>query len=122
MLERWNRLLKGIALEGARLPYVENEAQFPDTNYNKIYVAGLARLLELQQCCREKLAQVELPLLVIQAEDDPVVAASSAKEIIDKVSSLYKSLEYLPLHHHVIVRGEGSRETFQLIDPFIASL
>lgn len=122
MLDRWNRLLKGVALESGRVPYVENDAQFPDTNYDKIYVAGLARLLELQQCCREKLVQVELPLLVIQAEDDPVVAASSAKEIIDKVSSLYKSLEYLPLQHHVIVRDEGSMETFQLIDPFIASL
>lgn len=122
MLDRWNRLLKGISLESGRLPYVENEAQFPDTNYDKIYVAGLARLLELQECCREQLGLIEVPLLVIQAKDDPVVATSSAEEIIDKVSSLCKSLEYLPLQHHVIVRDEGSMETFQLIDPFIASL
>lgn len=122
MLERWNKLLGGVSLESGRLPYVENEAQYPETNYTKIYVAGLSRLLELQQCCRENLAQVEAPLLVIQAEDDPVVAASSATEIIEKVSSLCKSLEYLPLQHHVIIRDEGSVDTFQLIDPFIASL
>ncbi|GLS90510.1 hypothetical protein GCM10007916_15770 [Psychromonas marina] len=122
MLERWNRLLKGLSVEAGSLPYIENEAQFPDTNYDKIYVAGLARLLELQECCRERLALIEVPLLVIQAEDDPVVEPSSAKEVVDKASSLCKSLEYLQLQHHVIVRDEGSIETFQLIDPFIASL
>jgi len=122
MLERWNRLLKGVSLEAGRLPYIENQADYPETNYDKIYVSGLTCLLELQQRCRERLDQVHLPLLVIQAEGDPVVAASSAKEVIEKVSSTNKQLEYLRLQHHVIVRNEGSSKTFELIDKFIASL
>ena len=122
MLNKWNRLMEGISLEAGRLPYVDNEASYPDTNYDKIYVGGLARLLELQEKCREQLENVEAPLLVIQAEDDPVVEATSAKEIIDKVTSSHKLLEYLPLQHHVIVRDEGCKETFQLIDAFIALL
>lgn len=122
MLDKWNRLLQGISLASAQLPYIENDAQYPDSNYDKIYVVGLTRLLELQQQCREQLAQVQVPLLVIQADQDPVVSPSSAQEVIEKVSSQNKSLEYLPFQQHVIVRGEGSAETFQLIDKFIASL
>lgn len=122
MLEKWNRLLRGFSVETGSLPYVENDAQYPDTNYDKIYVSGLARLLELQEACREKLALVSVPLLVIQAKDDPVVEANSAVEIIEKVGSLDKSIEYLALQHHVIVRDEGSVDTFYLIDRFLAKL
>jgi len=122
MLAKWNRLLKGISLETGRLPYVDNETHYPETNYDKIYVQGLTRLLELQQACREQLQQVNLPLLVIQAIEDPVVDPSSAEEIIENVTATDKSLEYLPLQHHVIIRGKGSEQTFQLIDKFIASL
>jgi len=122
MLDRWNRLLKGVALEAGRLPYIGNETEHPETNYDKIYVSALTRLLELQQRCRERLLDVQAPLLVIQAEGDPVVAASSAQEVIEKVASVNKQLEYLRLQHHVIVRNEGSSKTFQLIDTFIASL
>jgi len=122
MLERWNRLLKGVSLETGRLPYIENQADYPETNYDKIYVSGLTRLLELQQACREQLPLVDAPLLVIQAEGDPVVAPSSAQEVIEKVTSENKQLEYLRLQHHVIVRNEGSSKTFQLIDTFITSL
>jgi esterase/lipase len=121
MLDGWNRLLKGISLEAGRLPYIENEAQYPETNYDKIYVAGLTRLRELQHRCREQLEAVDVPLLVIQAEGDPVVEVASATEIIDNVSSSNKLLQYLPLQRHIIVRDEGSMETFQLIDQFIAS-
>lgn len=122
MLDWWNRLLKGISVEAGRLPYIENDAQYPDTNYDKIYVSALTRLLELQESCREQLPSVNVPLLVIQAEDDPVVAVSSATEILKKVASENKSLEYLPLQHHVIVRDEGSAQTFRLIDQFLAKL
>jgi esterase/lipase len=122
MLDKWNRLLKGFSVEMGSFPYVENEAQYPDTNYDKIYVTGLTRLLELQAFCRQRLALVDVPLLVIQAKDDPVVEASSAQVIIDKVASKNKRLEYLPLQQHVIVRDEASIETFDLIDQFIVNI
>ncbi|PKF60830.1 glycerol acyltransferase [Psychromonas sp. psych-6C06] len=122
MLERWNRLLEGVSLEAGKLPYVENQPQYPETNYDKIYVAGLSQLLALQGQCRERLAQVNIPLLIIQSEQDPVVERSSANDIFTNVASIYKSLELLPFQHHVIVRDEGSKETFQLIDQFVASL
>ncbi|MEI6896866.1 MAG: alpha/beta fold hydrolase [Psychromonas sp.] len=121
MIDGWNRLLKGMSLEVGRLPYVLNETLYPETNYDKIYVAGLTQLLELQRSCRAQLAEVKAPLLVIQSEEDPVVESSSAEEIIEKVASQEKSLEYLPLQQHVIVRDAGSRQTFRLIDKFIAS-
>jgi len=122
MLNRWNQLLKGLSVEAGSLPYLENEAQYPDTNYDKIYVSGLARLIELQEACSEKLVQITAPLLVIQAEGDPVVEPGSAQEIIDKVSSKQKSLEYLQLQQHVIVRDEGSVDTFYFIDKFLDKL
>ncbi|WP_022941646.1 alpha/beta fold hydrolase [Psychromonas hadalis] len=122
LLDRWNRLLKGLSVETGRLPYIENEAKYPDTNYDKIYVAGLTRLLELQNSCREQLSLVKAPLLVIQAEDDPVVDSSSAREVIDKVTSTEKSLQYLPLQQHVIVRGKESVATFKLIEQFLSLL
>ena len=122
MLHRWNRLLKGLSVEAGSLPYVDNEAQYPETNYDKIYVSSLTHLLALQELCREKLILVRVPLLVIQAENDPVVETSSAQEVIDKTSSSEKYLQYLPLQQHVIVRDEGSVETFSLIDNFITTL
>ena len=121
MLDRWNRLLKGLSVETGTLPYIEHEANYPETNYDKIYVSGLTYLLELQARCRESLLSVSVPLLVIQADEDPLVDASSAEEIIDKVGSTDKLLEYLRLQRHVIVRDEGSNDTFRLIDQFITA-
>ncbi|MCP4320721.1 MAG: alpha/beta fold hydrolase [Alteromonadales bacterium] len=122
MLNRWNQLLKGLSVEAGSLPYIDNEAQYPDTNYDKIYVSGLTRLIELQQACSDNLAQVTVPLLIIQAEGDPVVEPNSAQQIIDKVASKQKKLEYLQLQQHVIVRDEGSIDTFYFIDKFLGKL
>lgn len=122
LLNKWNHLLKGLSVEAGSLPYIKNDAQYEQTNYDKIYIEGLTCLLELQESCRETLNLVNAPLLVIQAENDPVVDPDSAQIIIDNVFSEHKRLEYISCEHHVIVRDEGSIETFELIDQFISTL
>ena len=62
------------------------------------------------------------PALVVQADDDPLVAPHSAKLFINRLGSKRKVLAQLPSDRHVIVRGEGSEEVFRRVLRFVTQI
>lgn len=122
LLDRWNKAMESVSVASGTVKWVENRSENPDTNYNKIYISGLRSFLQLQSACREKLADIAAPLLVIQGRDDPLLDPSGAAEIIDQVKSSYKKLEEITFKRHVIVRGDASLEVFKLVDNFMETI
>ena len=118
-LDTWNNMLSSLSVDTGTLKWVDNTPENPDSNYDRIYVSGLRQLLLLQESCRQHLEQVALPLLVIQGEDDPTVAFSSAEDILDKVLSADKQLHKIEANNHVIVRGDKVISVYQPIVNFI---
>lgn len=119
MLDRWNKAMESIAMHKGSLKWVDNKAENPDCNYNKIYIGGLRQFLALQSVCQKKLSGICAPLLVIQGSEDPLIDPAGATEIMHKVSSSQKKLEEIVFKRHVIVRGEASIEVFKEVDKFM---
>ncbi|TEW54170.1 glycerol acyltransferase [Psychromonas sp. RZ22] len=119
LLDNWNNMLNSFSIETGTVKWVDNDPEYPDSNYDRIYISGLRQLLALQESCREQLDKVTLPLLVIQSENDPTVDFSSAEDIIDKVLSADKELCVVDANCHVIVRGDKIEEVYQSILTFI---
>ena len=65
------------------------------------------------------LKDVNIPALVIQGSDDPVVNPISGKEVFEKLGSEKKALKIIPAENHVIVRGEKGKIVFREIIAFL---
>jgi esterase/lipase/1-acyl-sn-glycerol-3-phosphate acyltransferase len=122
MLDRWNKAMESVSMPRGTVKWVENRAENPEINYDKIYIAGLRSFLALQSACRSKLADITTPLLVIQGSEDPLVDPSGAAEIIRQVKSSHKKLEEIVFKRHVIVNGDASLEVFKLVDKFMETI
>lgn len=106
-------------METGTIKWVDNEPECSDSNYDRIYIAGLRQLLLLQDSCREHLERIILPLLVIQGSNDPTIDVDGAEEIIEKVLSKDKQLHSINTDHHVIVRGKRAEEVYRPLLDFI---
>ena len=108
-----------LSLFNADLEYIEHKADYPETNYSKLYVSTLAQLKSLMSETNRVLKQIDTPLLVIQGNNDPVVAAVCAETIISKTSSTHKEILMAERDRHIIVQGEGREEVFKKVVSFM---
>ena len=69
----WNSLVERIAGEDGKQHFVPNEPENPDINYHRNPISGLNELLEMMERVAEGLKDCQLPALIIQGSDDPVV-------------------------------------------------
>ncbi|MGA1932422.1 alpha/beta fold hydrolase [Arcobacter sp. YIC-464] len=115
----WNDLVKKFNSNSYSKDYIENNSENPTVNYDKFYLESIKQLSLLMEVTRKKLKNVTQPCLIVQAKDDPVVNASSAYEIFEKISSKDKEIEIIEAKRHIIVKGEGKEELFEIILKFI---
>lgn len=108
-----------LALFNAKVEYIDHEADYPETNYSRLYVSTLAQLKTLMTETEKALHKIDVPLLVIQGSNDPVVVPKSAEMIMDDAVSKHKEV-YMPERgHHIIIKGEGSEEIFKKVVSFM---
>ena len=114
-----NKLIEWVsAFEGAK-PFIENEAEHPHINYRNTPVKSLYELRRLIINLNDFLPQITVPALIIQADNDPIVAASSAEELIDKLGSNIKQIKMIHADHHGILM-DNIGNTWGIIDDFIS--
>lgn len=110
-----------LSVFNADLEYVETEAEFPEFNYIRNYITSLDQLRLLMEACKESLALVTAPTLIIQGDNDPVVKPASGQNILDSINSNDKELVTFEFSRHVIVLGEGNEKVFDSVYSFIDS-
>lgn len=118
LVDSWNSMLGSLSVDMGTLKWVENHPEFEDSNYDRIYVAGLRQLLLLQDKCRENLENMHLPVLIIVGDKDPIVAESSSEEILEKLATTNKQLESINAQSHIIVRGDKAETVAQISSLF----
>jgi len=94
----------------ADLEYIEHTSEYPDASYNRLYVSTLAELRKLMAETEKALRKIDIPVLVVQGDNDPVVDPKSAQMIIRNIRSKEIELYMPPRGNHLIIRGEGSGE------------
>jgi esterase/lipase len=101
----WNKLLSKINMNKGKMEFVENVPENPEINYLRNPVSGGNELEKLMKQVENQLKNVNEPVLIIQASDDPVVNSVSAQEIFEKLGTKDKQLLRIYANHHGILRG-----------------
>ncbi|MBL4614595.1 MAG: alpha/beta fold hydrolase [Magnetovibrio sp.] len=84
------------------IPFRENDSEHPDINYHSIPVHALYQLRELTDVLKQRLPRVEIPVLIVQGDEDPIVPDSAIK-IIDTLPGRDKALQWISSHRHGIL-------------------
>lgn len=118
LLHGTNRLVEWVSsIEGIK-PFIENTPEHPTVNYRHIPVKSLYELRCLVDDVEQQLSKVIVPVLMVYADDDPVVHPDSAQIIMSKLGSKHK--ECVAIHsnrHGVLMENIGN--TWHIIHDFL---
>jgi len=120
LLHGTNRLTNWVSSAKGVKPFLENEPEHKTINYSHVPVKSLYELTRLMDdLVDNQLHKIEIPVLIIYADKDPIVDIQSADIIIDKVSSTSKELVIIPSDRHGILM-ENIGATWETINTFLA--
>ena len=100
------------------MPFRENESEHPDINYRNIPVHGLYQLRSMTGELQDHLPRIDVPTLIVQGDDDPVVDPDSARTIFNKLTTKNKALRWVASDRHGIF-NEDIGNTCGLLSAFI---
>lgn len=89
--------------DGGLKSFVLNQSEHPEINYRHVPIRALHELRQLIAETKTHLADVRCPVLILQADRDPVVDPSSAQSIFDRLGTHRKTLTLINAHRHNIV-------------------
>jgi esterase/lipase len=121
LLQAANTLIRSVSSYEGLKPFIENDTEHPEINYRYVAVRALYELRQLVAQLDELLPQINLPTLIVYADEDPVVSSSSALILFDKLGSKNKKLHAIAAYRHNILM-ENINGTWQVIDRFLNEL
>jgi esterase/lipase len=119
LLHGTNKLVDWVSsFEGIK-PFMANVSEHPTINYRHVPVRALYELRLLMQHMDEVLPKINIPVLVMHGDEDPIVSVRSAPEVISKLGTQNKELRIVNSNRHGILM-ENIGGTWSLNDEFIA--
>ena len=116
-----NRLIRwASSFEGVK-PFIDNAPEHPSINYRNTPVRALFELRRLIQEMDRFLPQVDIPALILYADQDPVVSPKSAPDLVNRLGSTDKRLAMVESARHGILL-ENIGGTWNIIDNFVGRL
>lgn len=119
-MDMWNRLVGRLRPKMAK-QFIENDPENPDINYFRNPISGVSELEKLMDQVTEAAPAVDLPVLLVLADNDPVVDEKGAKRFFEKLGSENKQYMLFHFDRHGIIRGQGARRVHQTIGQFVES-
>jgi esterase/lipase len=116
----WNQILKKLQISKGKWEFITNNPENPNINYHRNPISGVKQLDRLMNYTEKLLESVQIPALVIQGSEDPVVNPISGEEIYNQIGSLVKELRLIPAENHVIVRGTHRGAVFSEVKSFLS--
>ena len=101
---------------------MDDQPENPEINYSRNYLKAVEQLEKLMHICEKNLSKIFTEALIIQSDKDPVVSPISGKIIYEKIHSAEKTLSELNFSNHVIIRGSGKDEVFEVIRKFLVKI
>jgi len=115
----WNKLADKLVKDESRRHFVPSESENPHINYLRNPIIGVKELMDLIDEASQHLGEISLPVLLIQASDDPVVHPEGSKLLYQGLGSEDKELIDFPSDRHGIIRGENSEHVFAHVVKFL---
>jgi esterase/lipase/1-acyl-sn-glycerol-3-phosphate acyltransferase len=115
----WNTIMKKMHIKRGEMEFVTNRPENPHINYFRNPVYGVYQLEQLMNAVEGRLGELDIPALVIQGSNDPVVNPESAEEVFEKMGTKDKDLCTVFSERHGIIRGDGSEKVFEKVELFL---
>ena len=115
----WNKLVDKLVKDDGRRHFVPNEPENPHINYLRNPISGVKELMELMDELSKRIDRVNVPALLIQSSDDPVVHPEGSKRIYEELGSQDKELIMFNSDRHGILRGDVSERVFARVLEFL---
>ena len=118
LLHGTNRLVSWVSsMEGVK-PFIENSSEHKQINYTNAPVKSLYELRRLTEKVENILTDIEIPTLLVFADEDPVVQFESAALLMDKLGSEDKKLIIIHSDRHGFLM-ENIDDTWNSINGFL---
>jgi esterase/lipase/1-acyl-sn-glycerol-3-phosphate acyltransferase len=118
-LAAWNRLMTLLKHEQRKQEYVEIFPEHPEINYHRLPVVSLVAMENFMQELETKLPTIAMPTLIVQATEDPVVAAEGSRRLYERLGAKDKDYQLFDFTRHGILMGEGAEQVHVAIAAFI---
>jgi esterase/lipase/1-acyl-sn-glycerol-3-phosphate acyltransferase len=118
----WNRLMEKANRTGAKMEFLENRPENPHINYARNPIAGVREIERLMDDLEPRLAGIEMPALVVQSSNDPVVDPRGSEKIFKRIGSRDKKYVLFSMDRHGILLGQGSEQVHQVVYDFLRQL
>jgi esterase/lipase len=121
MMSAWHRLKELVHLhEGKK--FVDISPEHPQINYTRLPVNGVLELERFMEALEERLAEVQIPALVLQSDGDPTVDPEGTRSLFEKLGSVDKKYQAFASKRHGILLGEGAEQVYEVIGGFLDRL
>ena len=121
-LDAWNRLMDRIGQGKAKKEFVNNSPENPHINYQRNPIAGVSEIEKLMESLHPMLKDIEIPALVVQSHQDPVVNPKGSETIFNQLGSLDKKYTLFNFERHGILLGDGAQRVYQTVAEFVQHL
>jgi len=115
----WNKLLTRLGIEKGRKEFVTNHADNPHINYLRCPVNGIVEIKRLMKQVSKGLSKIDIPTLIIHADNDPKVDVESSREINKRLKTTHSRYREVSFDLHGIIRGPISDQVFNEVDLFL---
>ncbi|MBT8338719.1 MAG: alpha/beta fold hydrolase [Desulfatitalea sp.] len=122
LVDKWNRLMTRMRWEEAKKEFVTNNPENPNINYMRNPISGVRELERLMDQLEPRLQRIQIPAMVVQSEEDPVVHPKGSERIFQLLGSVDKQYVAFNFKRHGIILGEGSERVHRAIGDFIHQL
>ncbi len=120
-MDVWNRI-RNKMMRGERASQFFEFSRGNHGNYDKNPASGVKEVGDFLESIEKEYAAISQPVLIIQADKNPIVDPKSSMQIYDSIGSQDKEFCLLSHDRHILVNGEGTGKVFRKINAFIQNL
>jgi len=115
-----NKIADWIPMVDGVLPFRTNKSEHPQINYHNIPIPALHELQTMIEELQRRLPSIQVPVLLAQSDQDPVVHPDSINHIYGKLATDCQ-LKIINSNRHGIVTDNGDG-TWEILDSFVTNL
>lgn len=118
----WDRLRHRLKGNGDQQRFLQFTADNPHIAYSRNPISGIKEVGELLEGLEEKAPAVSQPVLIVQAENDPVVAPRGSRRLYTLLGSSKKEYSVFHSDRHILVNGEGAERVHHAIWEYLREI
>ena len=118
----WNQMMKRAGLHANDQDFSEYAPEEPDTSYGLNPMSGMKQVELFLEKVEPELKKIDVPVLIIQSRENPVINPDGAEKIYKRIGSRIKEYFLFDIKRHGILNGEGSKRVFSVIAEFLQSI